>query len=270
MSGLLTRAQVAERIGASIATVRRLEGNGLTPHVGSDGTHRFHPKEVTAFAASRANAAIGRGKIRNPTPPPEARTRGGELAALVFERFEQRQSQAEIVIGLRIEAGDGPRALRSVVASVSSRDSSGKRAPNVPLEEDIESAHDSPGLDPAARGVARRGTHAHQSRPLAGSVPRRRRPRRLCVARRTRRVPDRLRVHASSWRSHAASALATSASTLTASTPPGSAGWCWFRSYLAAERSPLPRYRRGVSAIRAHVKDGRNCRGRADRVAGRQ
>jgi hypothetical protein len=41
----------------------------------------------------------------------ETRTRG-DLAALVFECFEQRQSQAEIVIGLRVE----PETVRELFA----------------------------------------------------------------------------------------------------------------------------------------------------------
>jgi hypothetical protein len=139
VAGLLTRAQVAERIGTSIATVRRLEGKGLTPHVDDEGTHRFHPKEVAALAASRANEATGREKIRNPIPVPEARTRG-ELAALVYERFEQRQSHAEIVIGLRVE----PETVRELFDQWCLGLVEGqlrKRAPNVPLEEDIERAN---------------------------------------------------------------------------------------------------------------------------------
>lgn len=98
----LTRAQVAERIGVSVPTVRRLEGTTLHPHVDAQGVHWFDPREVTEVAASRANEALMRGKIRNATLATDMRTRG-EVAALVYERFEQRQSQAEIVIGLRIE-----------------------------------------------------------------------------------------------------------------------------------------------------------------------
>jgi hypothetical protein len=98
----LTRAQVAERIGASIPTVRRCEGTLLHPEVDENGVHWFDPKEVTALAASRANNALSRGKIRDATSARESRTKG-EVAALVYERFEQRQSQAEIVIGLRVE-----------------------------------------------------------------------------------------------------------------------------------------------------------------------
>lgn len=132
----LTRAQVAERIGASVPTVRRYEGTLLHPHVDENGVHWFEPNEVTALAASRANQALARGKIRNGAPAREPRTRG-ELAALVFERFEQRHSQAEIVIGLRVE----PETVRELFDQYcrglidAQLD---KKQPNVALESDLE------------------------------------------------------------------------------------------------------------------------------------
>jgi hypothetical protein len=43
---MITRAQVARRLGKSIATVRRLEGHSLHPCVDESGVHRFDPKEV--------------------------------------------------------------------------------------------------------------------------------------------------------------------------------------------------------------------------------
>lgn len=47
---MLTRAQVAKRLGRSIATVRRLEGVALHPVLDSDGIHRFDPDEVERVA----------------------------------------------------------------------------------------------------------------------------------------------------------------------------------------------------------------------------
>ncbi|MBA3465001.1 MAG: hypothetical protein H0T46_34015 [Deltaproteobacteria bacterium] len=136
---LLSRAQVAERIGASVATVRRYEGTLLHPHLDKDGTHRFDPKEVTALAASRANQALDRGKIRNAKPVvSDARTRG-EIAALVFERLEQRQSHAEIVIGLRIEPELVGELFDQYCLGLTERQLR-KREPRVPLMEDIETA----------------------------------------------------------------------------------------------------------------------------------
>ena len=136
---LMTRAQVAERIGASVATVRRYEGTLLHPHVDKDGTHRFDPKEVMALAASRANQALDRGLIRSPKLAPDARTRG-EIAALVFERFEQRQSHAEIVIGLRVEPEVVAELFEQWCFGLTERQLR-KREPRVPLVHDIEQVH---------------------------------------------------------------------------------------------------------------------------------
>ena len=133
---LLSRAQVAGRLGVSVATVRRHEGTLLHPIVDKQGAHWFEPKEVTALAASRANQGLTRGNIRATPPASEMRTRG-ELAALVFERFEQRQSHAEIVIGLRVE----PELVRELFNEYCVSLTEGqlrKREPNLPLEEDIE------------------------------------------------------------------------------------------------------------------------------------
>ena len=132
----LTRAQVADRLGASVSTVRRCEGAQLHPTVDDDGTHWFDPAEVTALAASRANQAIARGRIRPQGDEPEKRT-PGEIAALVFERFEQRQSHAEIVIGLRIE----PALVRELFDQWCLGLTEGqlrKREPRVSREQDIE------------------------------------------------------------------------------------------------------------------------------------
>jgi len=138
----LSRAQVAQRLGVSVATVRRNEGTLLHPNLDAQGAHWFDPKEVTALAASRANQGLARGSIRSAPSAPEPRTRG-ELAALLFERFEQRQSQAEIVIGLRVE----PELLRDLFAQYCLGLTEGqlrKREPNLPLEHDI--MHVSPRL----------------------------------------------------------------------------------------------------------------------------
>jgi hypothetical protein len=133
-SGMLTRADVAKRIGASIATVRRFEGELLHPAEDPDGTHWFDPKEVTALAARRANE--GKAKISNASSTKATRPRG-EIAALVFERFEQRQSHAEIVMGLRVE----PEIVRELFDQWCQGLTEGqllKREPRVARERDIE------------------------------------------------------------------------------------------------------------------------------------
>lgn len=47
---MLTRTQVARRLGKSLATVRRLEGGQLHPHVDANGVHRFEVREVELLA----------------------------------------------------------------------------------------------------------------------------------------------------------------------------------------------------------------------------
>jgi hypothetical protein len=96
----LTRAQVADRLGASISTVRRYEGELLNPEIDDAGVRWFDPTEVTKVAAMRANKSSSEKRERRNAAEP-ARS-DGEIAALVFERLEQRQSLAEIVMGVRI------------------------------------------------------------------------------------------------------------------------------------------------------------------------
>jgi hypothetical protein len=89
-----------------------MEGDKLHPVTGPGGVRLFDPAEVAAVAAAllRQGSAGARPASR---PRSAARARGvpqeppielprGELAARVFERLEQRQSLAEIVVGLRI------------------------------------------------------------------------------------------------------------------------------------------------------------------------
>ena len=49
-SRMLTRIQVARRLGKSVATVRRLEGAQLHPYVDASGVHRFDVREVERLA----------------------------------------------------------------------------------------------------------------------------------------------------------------------------------------------------------------------------
>ncbi len=108
----LTRAQVAARLDVSISTVRRFEGSRLHPHVDRGDVRWFDPKEVAAIATELANEPRAE-RRRNATSAAARATpqhSPGELAARVFERFEQRQSLAEIVIGVRVEP-DTVRAL---------------------------------------------------------------------------------------------------------------------------------------------------------------
>lgn len=101
---LLTRTDVAKRLGLSVSTVRRFEKDRLKPVKGADGVNRFSANEVAALAETLvddAPASPRKSKRRNAAPPAPART-DGDIAAEVFDRLEQRQSLAEIVVGARI------------------------------------------------------------------------------------------------------------------------------------------------------------------------
>lgn len=100
-----------------MSTVRRYEGDRLRPQIGAGGVHWFAAEEVAALAAELANEPRMQRRLRNAAGPgamgamgatgargaarPGARS-ADEVAALVFERLEQRQTLAEIVIGVRI------------------------------------------------------------------------------------------------------------------------------------------------------------------------
>lgn len=60
--GMMTRSQVAKRLGKSIATVRRMEGHELHPTKDERGFNRFDPSEVEAVARG------GRSPVREAKP----------------------------------------------------------------------------------------------------------------------------------------------------------------------------------------------------------
>jgi len=94
-----------------VSTVRRYEGDRLRPQIGAGGVHWFAAEEVAALAAELANEPRMQRRLRNAAGPGATGARGAarpaarsadEVAALVFERLEQRQTLAEIVIGVRL------------------------------------------------------------------------------------------------------------------------------------------------------------------------
>jgi DNA-binding transcriptional MerR regulator len=104
LSGL-TRDDVAKRLGVSISTVRRFEGTRLHPVIDTKSVRRFKASDVERLA-KELNA-----EQRSPRNAQQAVARAaemskGELAALVFERLEQRHSLSEIVIALRVPPED--------------------------------------------------------------------------------------------------------------------------------------------------------------------
>lgn len=101
----LTRDDVAKRLGVSISTVRRLEGTRLHPLIDDKSVRRFKASDVERVAKELE------AEQRSPRNAQQAVVRAaemskGELAALVFERLEQRHSLSEIVIALRVPPED--------------------------------------------------------------------------------------------------------------------------------------------------------------------
>jgi hypothetical protein len=137
----MTRGQVASRLDISVSTVRRYEGERLHPVIDDKGVRWFEEKEVAALAVELMNEG---GKRSNATNTPSTRAREqrtpGEIAGLVFERFEERQSLAEIVIGLRVEPDLVAQLFDQYSRGLTERQLR-KREPNVPLVEDIAHAH---------------------------------------------------------------------------------------------------------------------------------
>jgi len=70
---MLTRSQVARRLGKSLATVRRLEGSSLHPRRDDNGVHWFDESEVKRLADSRRTTR--RMPERAPPQPAECRDR---------------------------------------------------------------------------------------------------------------------------------------------------------------------------------------------------
>jgi DNA-binding transcriptional MerR regulator len=104
-SAALTRDDVAKRLNVSISTVRRFEGTRLHPRTDDNGVRRFKASDVERLAMELA------AENRSPRNAKQAVVNAaqlsqGELAALVFERLEQRHSLAEIVIALRVPPED--------------------------------------------------------------------------------------------------------------------------------------------------------------------
>lgn len=104
----LGRAQVAERLGVTISTVRRLEWDRLHPTADERGVWRFDTAEVEALAATmpakpHRSDAIPKGRER-------ASARRGRLAARVFRMFGRRMTLPQIV-GLTNQPPEIIRAL---------------------------------------------------------------------------------------------------------------------------------------------------------------
>ena len=98
---VMTRQQVADRLGVSVATVRRMEGKELHPTIGINGVRLFDPKEVETIALSRPT--------RGPAPPQKRADQPllsgsvtGDVAADVFADLDAGHPAATIVVTRRL------------------------------------------------------------------------------------------------------------------------------------------------------------------------
>src|ERR1043165_1200087 len=95
------RAMTSPSDSASISTVRRLEGTRLHPSIDNKSVRRFKASDVERLA-KELEAEQRSPRNAQQAVVPAAEIPKGELAALVFERLEQRHSLSEIVIPLRV------------------------------------------------------------------------------------------------------------------------------------------------------------------------
>lgn len=97
---MLTRAEVAQILGISMSSVRRLEANVLLAVVDESGTHLHSEKRVLAYKLQRAAAGDGSGGD------------DGALASAAFDRFDRGASPVDVVKDLKIT----PRVARELLA----------------------------------------------------------------------------------------------------------------------------------------------------------
>jgi hypothetical protein len=90
----LTRREVAERLGVSTSTVRRMEFVRLNPTPDKRGVWRFDPAELEGVER-RPRVAKPRARMSDEEL---ARRRDGQLAARVFRLFARGASLAQIVV----------------------------------------------------------------------------------------------------------------------------------------------------------------------------
>ena len=93
----LTRADVADRLGISTSTVRRMEWVQLHPVQDANGVWRFDPAELDGIAPQAKRSRS------RPLAPPGDRdvARQGRLAARVFRMFAGNLTLAQIVVATK-------------------------------------------------------------------------------------------------------------------------------------------------------------------------
>ncbi|HKO52270.1 MAG TPA: hypothetical protein VJV79_31395 [Polyangiaceae bacterium] len=97
---LLTRGQVARRLGTSLSTVRRMEGEQLRPIIGPRGVHYFEETEIQAVFV----------RVRRSRMPDNERA-DGTLAAAAFALFQRGADVVAVVKELR----EAPEKVESLL-----------------------------------------------------------------------------------------------------------------------------------------------------------
>lgn len=87
-SGSLTRSKVAERLGVSLTTLRRMEGKQLHPQTGPGGVRLFDSMEVESVSV----------KMRKTGDPDRAMEEEGEMAAEALGLFDEGLNPVDVVI----------------------------------------------------------------------------------------------------------------------------------------------------------------------------
>lgn len=126
----MTRKQVADRLGRSLATVRRLEGALLHPHRDARGVHHFDRDEVEALAHDLIAGRISLGREQEaavddrewPLNEDGPRVRNVDLRpqvdALTAELETLRRSHRREIEALQAESERTERRLRGELAEM--------------------------------------------------------------------------------------------------------------------------------------------------------
>lgn len=102
MSDELTRKQVADRLGLSVSSVRRLEREGvLTLAIGQGGVRLFSTEHVEVVRAQRERNKEPEGLPTVSAAQTLAPT-DGALAALAFAHFDQGEAPIQVVQALEL------------------------------------------------------------------------------------------------------------------------------------------------------------------------
>ena len=91
VTGKLRRRHVADMLGTSVASVRRMEGSVLHPQRGPRGVHLFDATEVETVVRSRSRTLTARA--------PEV---DGDLAADIFTLLDDGATARQVVVRLRV------------------------------------------------------------------------------------------------------------------------------------------------------------------------